>query len=555
MKTKGLLLIICCLLATSLKAQTAYAPLDDQYYQLLKRYELLNGRWSPELGSMVRPFQRQAIASFLDTLSLPSPSEADIFNLAYLRMDNWELLDTLAGESRKPVLGVFFKNERDLLSVREKYFEIYANPVLHLEAGIDAADGMPFINTRGVEVHGTIDERIGFYSYIGENQAAFPDYVDRYIRSRLNVPQEGFWKGYGERAVDFLTARGHISFRATRHIDMQFGHGRHFIGNGFRSLLLSDFANNYLFFRINTQFWKIQYTNLFAQMTADIIGNQTGLYGTLSFPPKFFALHRLGVSLTPKLQLGLFESITYGDESGQFDLNYLNPIVFYRAIEQQGGSSGNASLGMDLRWLPFKGFSVYAQGLIDEFVISEMRAGNNWWGNKYALQLGSEYVNAFSMANLDLQLEYNRVRPYTYAHEDLFRAYTHYEQPLAHPLGANFDEVAGIVRYQPFGRLRLEAKLIAAEYGSDTLGSNWGNDLLLDYRSRERDYNNVLKQGVLNELFIADLTASYQLWHDVFAELRYLRRHRNDALLNEPETTEFISAGLRWNIRRRNFDF
>lgn len=555
MKTRIFLLLFCSLLSLSLRAQTAYAPLDDQYYHLLKRYELLHGRWSPALGSMVQPYQRQAIARFLDSLSLAAPSAADRFNLAYLRLDNWEVADTLAGESRDPLFGLFYKNARDLLSVRQKYFEIYANPVLHLSAGADGAEGMPFINTRGVEVHGSIDRRIGFYSYIGENQAAFPDYVDRYIRNRLNVPQEGFWKDFGERGVDFLTARGHISFRATRHIDMQFGHGRHFTGNGYRSLLLSDFANNYLFLRINTQFWKIQYTNLFAQMTADVIGNRTGLFGTVGFPPKYLAMHRLGINLTPRIQLGLFESITYGDESGQFDLNYLNPIVFYRAIEQQGGSTGNALLGMDFRWLPLKGLSLYAQGLIDEFVISEIRADDNWWGNKYALQLGTEYADALGIANLDLQLEYNRVRPYTYAHEDLFRSYTHYEQPLAHPLGANFDEVVGILRYQPAGRLRLEARLIAAEYGGDTLGTNWGNNLLLDNRERERDYGNVLKQGVLNELLITNLSASYQLWHDVFVDLRYLHRQRSNPLMSEAETTNFISAGLRWNIRRRNFDF
>lgn len=536
-------------------AQSTYAPLQESYYQLLHRYELLDGHWSPELGSMVKPFQREAISQFLDSVKLENSSQVDQFNLSYLSLDNWEYTDTLAENSRQAIFGVFYKNQRDLLSVRKKDFELYVNPVLHLGVGADQAEGNPYINTRGVQLHGTIDRKIGFYTYIGENQIAFPDYVDRYIRNSLNVPQEGFWKGYGDSGVDFLTARGHISFRASKHIDLQLGHGRHFVGNGYRSLLLSDFANNYLFLRINTQIWKIQYTNIFAQMTADIIGNSTGLYGTAAFPHKYFAMHRLGASITPKLQLGLFESITYGDASGNFDFNYLNPIIFYRAVEQQGGSAGNALLGLDLRWLPLKGVALYTQALIDEFVISEIRSGENWWGNKYALQFGAEYANAFTINNLDLQLEYNRVRPYTYAHEDLYRSYTHYEQPLAHPLGANFQEVVGIARFQPIGRLQLQAKVIGAQYGGDTLSSNWGHNILLDNRTKEQDYGNVLGQGVENNLLIADFIASYQLWHNMFIDLRYLHRSRQNDLLPEAEATNFTSIALRWNIRQRYYDF
>ena len=51
-----------------------------------------------------------------------------------------------------------------------------------------------------------------------------------------------------------------------------------------------------------------------------------------------------------------------------------------------------------------------------------------------ALQLGAKYVDAFGINNLDLQLEMNRVRPFTHSHNDSISNYTHYNQPLAHPL-------------------------------------------------------------------------------------------------------------------------
>ena len=160
------------------------------------------------------------------------------------------------------------------------------------------------------------------------------------------------------------------------------------------------------------------------------------------------------------------------------------------------------------------------------------------------------------VSNLDLQVEYNRARPYTYSHQDLYRSYTHYEQPLAHPLGANFGELVGLARYQPLPRLSLKAKLIrAARAPTATVRTGDGN-VLLDDRTREQDYGNELRQGVPTELIVADLIASYQLWHNIFVDLRYLRRTRTTSeVASEEKGNSFASVALRWNIRQRNYDF
>lgn len=539
----------------TLKGQSSDIPLNSDYYHQVDRFEIRSGQLSSTFDTNIKPYNRQAIGSFLDSLSFVPASSVDRFNLHYLVEDNREYVQSEKVSTRKPVLKYFYRHPRDFWSVQEQSFQLSVNPVLHFQIGKDGLNGLSYINTRGIQLEGSIDNKVGFYTYIGENQMQLPGYVDQYIRRTLTVPQEGFWKGYGSSGVDFLTARGHISFNATHHIGLQLGHGKHFIGNGYRSLVLSDFANNYLFFRINTQVWKLHYTNIFAKMTADVIGNHTGLYGTVGFPAKYFAFHRLGIDITNKFNIGVYESIVYGDSTQQFDFTYLNPVIFYRAIEQQGGSIGNALLGMDFKWLLLNHLSVYGQALIDEFVISEIRSGNGWWGNKYALQLGVKYVDVLNISNLDVQVEYNRVRPYTYAHEDLYRSYTHYEQPLAHPLGANFREILAMVRYQPLSRLHLKAKLIGASYGTDTATSNWGNNILLDNRTHQQEYGNTLEQGVKTDLVIADFTASYHVWHHLFVDIRHINRRRKNIIMPEQETTSFTSVGLRLNIAPRDFDF
>lgn len=536
-------------------SQSSDAPFNPDYYHQLDRYEIRSGQLSSTFDTNVKPYSRQAIGRFLDSLSFVAVAPVDLFNLQYLSEDNWEHMHTNKVDPRKPTLQYFYRHPKDFWSIQADGMQLSVNPVLHFQVGREGASGLHYINTRGIQLEGAIDGKLGFYTYIGENQMLLPAYVNDYVRQTLTVPQEGFWKGYQENGIDFLTARGHISFQATPHIGFQLGHGKHFIGNGYRSLVLSDFANNYLFFRINTQVWKLQYTNVFAKMTADIVGNPTGLFGTIGFPAKYFAFHRLGINISKQLNIGLYESIVYGDSTQRFDFHYLNPIVFYRAVEQQGGSIGNAMLGIDFKWLLLDHVSLYGQALIDEFMISEIRSGQGWWGNKYALQLGVKYVDVLSVPNLDVQLEYNRVRPFTYSHEDLYRSYSHYEQPLAHPLGANFQETLAIIRYQPLNRLQLTAKLIGVVYGADTAASNWGNNILLDNRTRLQDHGNMLEQGVKTNLLMADVTATWHVWHNLFMDLRYIDRRKKNAMVPEQLTTHFTSIGLRLNIAPRDFNF
>ena len=87
-----------------------------------------------------------------------------------------------------------------------------------------------------------------------------------------------------------------------------------------------------------------------------------------------------------------------------------------------------------------------------------------------ACQLGGKYVDAFNIKNLDLQFETNRARPYTYSHYDSIANYTHYNQPLAHPLGANFQEFIGIVKYQPAPKWYINARAIYYYQGLDSAG-------------------------------------------------------------------------------------
>jgi hypothetical protein len=98
-----------------------------------------------------------------------------------------------------------------------------------------------------------------------------PGYVQRRIQRDQIVPHEGYWKYFKTQngsQYDFFSARGYVTYAATKHINVQLGHDRNFIGNGYRSLILSDYSSPYFFLKLNTRIWKLNYQNVFAEMTA-----------------------------------------------------------------------------------------------------------------------------------------------------------------------------------------------------------------------------------------------------------------------------------------------
>ena len=560
---KYCLSIILFLGTLHLHGQSSNAPLNPDYYHLLDRYEVLYGQNPQGFQSIFKGYTRSSIGLFIDSLvkSDIKYSSRDRFNLAYLQNDNWEWTTDADYISKKTFLKYFYESKSDLFSHRNDDLDLHINPVLYLNAGAESGtDITPWVNTRGVEIRGVIDNKVGFYSFLGENQAVFPTYVRQHISERGVVPHEGFKKNFKDNGYDFFTVRGYISFQVSKHINTQFGHDRFFIGNGYRSMILSDFAPPYLFLKINTNIGPVQYTNLFTQMYADVNGRLGGSLSGIRYPNKYVVLHHLSLNVTKTLNVGVFESVAYGREDSTgyngFEINYLNPVIFYRAIEQQNGSTDNVIVGADFKWNVARKFSFYGQLVLDEFKLNEVRSGDGWWANKYAFQLGAKYINVGGIDNLDLLIEHNYSRPYMYSHQNIYNNFGHYLQEIAHPLGANFKEWIGEIRFQPLDKFTFVFRTFITKYGGDEdLSTNWGGDIFKDYRTREQEYGNETGQGVQTDLTMFDFTTIYHFRHNLFIDLKYIYRDLTSGIPARNSNTKFLSFALRWNIPQRLHEF
>lgn len=574
----------------TLHAQGSNLPLGNEAYHILNRLEIKSNITAPYHASL-KYYTRGAATRYaltLDTATNVTLSDRDRQDLQYIFRDNNEWLvtskfyTTMAGQrekiegqealtqvevsqlssyyerSKRPILKWVYRTPANLLEVNDKYFHLRLNPVLNFNIANekDNQDNL-FFNQRGVELRAGVDDRIYFYFSILETQARLPKYVNLRTKRDLAIPGNGFYKDFktsflgNSEAYDYLNGQGYIGFNFTRHVGAQFGYGRNFIGDGYRSMLLSDFSNNYLYLKVNWNVWKFQYQNLFAELAAV---SDRQVPEPVPVPKKYLAAHHLSFNVTKNFNIGLYEAVIF-DRPNHFEFSYLNPIILYRTIEQGLGSPDNVLIGFDAKWNLFRRVQLYGQMIFDEFKFDELTSGTGWWANKYGIQAGAKYINALGVEHLDLQAELNVARPYAYTHFDSIGSYAHYNQPLAHPLGANFQEVVLLARYQPFFRLTFEARLINAKLGEDAPGKNYGSNILISNTSRVNDYGNEIGQGVGAQLVIAGLDISYQIRHNIFFDLNFFYRKKdsNDNALDL--TTTYVGGGIRANINKQRWDF
>ncbi len=546
-------------------SQSTFLTEDEKSTILLERLEIKARTDSFFNFSKTKPFSRRHTVNAVDHyLRKPDGfSGVDVYNADRVMMNNLEYVpeqNRNRYHSRKPVWKHFYKTPANLFEVHVKDFDLVVNPVVQFTLSKENDNGQSlFHNTRGVVVRGRIANKIGFFSYLTDNQERSPLYVQDYIAERKAVPGAGFYKRFkAAGGVDYFDARGYITFNVTRYIDVTFGYDKNFIGNGQRSLFLSDFGNSALFLKLNTRIWKFNYQNLFmeVQHADDRVGDR--LIGK-----KYAAMHHLDMAVTKWLNIGLFEGVVFGRKD-RFDFGYLNPVIFYRSIEQQNGSFDNSIIGLDAKANLAGKFQVYGQFSLDEFLLSEMKRNRGWWANKYGIQIGAKYIDAFGLKNLDLQVEHNRVRPFTYSHRDSVANYTHYNQPLAHPLMANFKEFIGVARYQPAPKWLAIAKLVYYQQGRDSVEPgnpnfrSFGSNIFLPSVPPYRigDYGYTTGDGWKTNVLYASLYVSYELRENLFIELNAVaRRLEAKTAPLRSVNASVVTFGIRWNMHRREFDF
>lgn len=539
-------------------AQHIYVSPNDPVLRLADRLQTLYG----STGDSVHT--HTGFTSYGEITEVFRAMKTDVYNGILSNSDIYDISKTMEENStfgrgkwdkflnlKEPTNTYTLYSNTPYLIERTGAVDISIQPQAAL-MGVTDMDHFYTSNSAGLELRANVGSRLGIYLSGTYCYEILPDFYQNYANrfqaypfvprfNTYSLPNDGKPVGYfwlnGEAAYDIIP----------RYATLSLGYRQFFVGDGIRSLILSDFAAPMPFASLRFNIWKLQYTSAF--FMAD---NQTINYGFDDFGTnKFISYHSVSANLFSWLNLSLFETVTTS-KSGGPEIGYFNPVIFYRALERAYGSPDKMAIGAMAKAVVVRRFQFYGQFFLNEFKAKEFFAGNGYKHNKWGLQLGAKYFNVLGIDNLDLQLEGNVVRPYSYQHRSTAN-FSHGNMPLAHPLGAGFKE--GLVRidYRPHYRIHLTAQAMIWQQGLDTGTSNYGSNVLNNIRNTPGDYGVKLIHGVSSVTQIAKLNAAYEVLPRMFVEVGGVYRKQTQEFTMYNYERFFTYLGIRFYMQRRDW--
>ena len=514
----------------TIHSQTTYVPLNHWIYDYLERLETKHVIQGVLNGTM--PLSRMEIARYLAKVhqNLDQLNKVEQDQLNYLNIEFREELDGLIEHLtpyqarinrirnnkyiKKILPKIVYQNDRNFLSWSEDQFQFFFDPILYHHRICNNTDSLDytekiFQSTNGIRIRGILGDRLGFFIDARDSKEWG---TRKYKIGNYTLPRLGFVRAtspdyiYHDETVAYLK----LGFK---YIQLTYGKFSNYWGNGRTgSLILSDYATSYDQLKLEFIFKKFKFTSLYAHLIDYEEHDQDILQ-----KKKYLAAHRLEFLPWIWLSLGLSETVIFKGRS--FEPAYLNPVMFLRSAEHYLGSPDNMMMGLDFKYTALKNFKFYGELLIDD--ITTTKLGTDWYGNKLGYSAGAFWIDPFRIQNTDVRIEYTRIRPFVYSHENSI-SYKHYDSFLGHRIGPNSDDLYFEINY----RFSKFAKLILFSefwrHGANFGDKNVGGDVELPHISGDDLYINFL-DGNLEKSNSFGMNFSYEFFRNFYFNFSYVR--------------------------------
>lgn len=428
--------------------------------------------------------------------------------------------------------------------------KVIINPIFDFRANKSVSeDRSGFLNTRGVVAYANINSKIWVNSSFYENQGVFPSHIDELYQKYLIIPGYSRVKEYKDSGYDFMTAYGSISAKPYKTLTFTFGTDRLFIGDGYRSMLLSDYSCANLFLKSSWQYKNIGFNHILTHTLNPNYNNIMGIDENWSinsiYPGKLISYNYLTWNINKLFQLGFFEAVVF-DARSENIWNYaaLNPVNYLNTAMLGFDNIDNVLAGLNFSYQNRQYGVLYSQFLIDKLGFNSYDSEK--YSNRLAWQLGYKNFNLFGVKNLYFQVEYNHADVLTYTHSSPTQHYGHFNQPLAHPAGHGFDEIVFITKYQ-YSNFEIFTKLNCIKY--DYAGDF---DMKNIYNQEEFKGANVfISPG--NKVLYSDTQFIYHINPAIGMQIFGGVIIRKDILFGDENI--FVQFGLRTALRANYYDY
>ena len=331
-----------------------------------------------------------------------------------------------------------------LLVQKDERFTLILDPIIDFRQNYDKNTGeRGYLNTRGILINGNLDSKIYFNTSFYENQGVFPEHINDFYNTFGVIPGYGRVKAM-DKGYDFGAAYGNISLKATENLNFSIGYDRLFIGDGYRSMILSDFAAPLMYFKASAKFKDFEYSSIFTKALNPNFNNILYLDdpGSVNsrYPSKHISYNILTYNLNSAWQFSLFDAFVIAEDTEVWKKALYTISPFFRELYlDKGNHETNNLLGLNITFQQPKIGIFYSQLVLDRVFQSR--------NIESAFQLGYKQFDFLNISNLYFQLEYNYADAYMYWNVNSELHYGHYNQALAHPMGNKFNEVLIVSAY------------------------------------------------------------------------------------------------------------
>jgi hypothetical protein len=215
-------------------------------------------------------------------------------------------------------------------------------------------------------------------------------------------------------------------------------------------------------------------------------------------------------------------------------------------------------IGFNFKYKIYKKGFVYGQLALDDLNLkTSLDHHSQYFGNKYALQLGIWNKDIFNVKGLSYRFEWNGVRPYAYGHGvggNISLNYTNYYQSLTSPFGANFNEFISLFNYSGSRWYGLLENLFTVRGENPGVPYNNGEDLWGGENGIPR-YDTKTTQGNKTKYFYNRFTAGYlfNTANRLGVEATVMYRSRTSSVVHQNEFC--FSFGIKTSLNNLYHDF
>ena len=323
----------------------------------------------------------------------------------------------------------------------------------------------------GIKMAGHMQEKIFFYTNFWAGH--FSGDKDYFNHSNLI---DSWTQDSDDGTQIYLdNVSGKLLYQIKPYWSTSLGRGKYEIGNNIGgSIILNDDCNDYGYFATKFDFRKFYIHFLHATLIAD-----STLTGNNDYPDKYVAIHKFGWKPNKNLEIFWGEHVIYGNRS--IDPSYLIPFTYWRGTEHNLSDRDNVLIFAGFNIRPFRRDLVYMNLIIDEF--SKNKILEDWWGNKYAVQIGNSYQFNRNKNNR-ITIEFTAIRPWLYTHKFIQNKFSNDDVGLGFPMGSNLLQYALEINWE------IKRNLTCNLHGSFTRQGSVGNDFSINYESRDPELDN-----------------------------------------------------------------